>query len=595
MSDVDKNAEFDLEKGYNDSFKDIEENSLIKATVIDVSGDTVFMDFGAKSEAKLPTTEFEVIPSIGDVIEVYLIRRENKYGDPVVSKKKADVIRQKREMVKLFKEREILEGTVIEIKKFGYLVKYRDVYGIIPFSLFDVKKIEKPEEFVGKKISFYIERLDFKDGSRPQNRGNQNRGGAHNKKFDKKNEKKTADVEDEFIGNRKKVMIDEGNVMKLQFLEDRKEGDIVDGVVRNISDFGAFVDLGGIEALLHIKDISWLRVDKVENYLKLGDKLKVKILSIDKVKGKVGVGLKQTQEEPWSKFIKEFKIDDVVKGTVTSLATYGAFVRVIDGVEGLLHISDMSWAKNVKNPSELLKKGQIIEVKIVNIDETARKINLSLKHLLENPWDKVEEKYKVGTTVKAKVKNIAAFGVFVELEEGIDALLHIDDVSWTESVKNPHKLFKVGDELDVKVIQCDVKANKIKVGIKQLADDPWKMLKDKYNNGDVINCPIISIDDTKGIEVQVVDNISTYIPLSQIDFGRPDEVKLKLKEFKVGDEIKAMILEINYRKQIVKLSIKEFMKKEEKKKVEAFLHDDKEDNKFTLGDMMKSKEKNDND
>ncbi|HPO50634.1 MAG TPA: S1 RNA-binding domain-containing protein, partial [Spirochaetota bacterium] len=219
-----------------------------------------------------------------------------------------------------------------------------------------------------------------------------------------------------------------------------------------------------------------------------------------------------------------------------------------------------------------------------------RKINLSLKHLLENPWDKVEEKYKLGTKIKGKVKNIAAFGVFIELEEGIDALLHIDDISWTESVRNPHKMYKVGDEVEAVVIQCDGATNKIKVGIKQLSDDPWKKLKDNYNNGDLIECEIESIDESKGICVKVIDDVTAYIPLGQLEMARIDEIKAKLnKDYKVGDTLKALIMEINYKTKSIKLSVKEYFKKEENKKVQEFLHDDKQDDKFTLGDMLKSK------
>ncbi|OHD13828.1 MAG: hypothetical protein A2086_07540 [Spirochaetes bacterium GWD1_27_9] len=572
MSD---NTEFDLEKGYQDSFKDLEENSLVKATVVDISSDTVFLDVGLKSEAKLSVTEFDKQLSIGDVIEVYLLYTEGRSGDPIVSKKRADLIKEKKEFVKLFKEKEPIEGTVVEVKKVGVVVKYKSIFGFIPFVLLDVKKIDKPEEFLNKKIKFYVERINFKE----KQGGNRNRFG-----------KKVEQIDEEFIGNRRRVASEENNLLKLKFLEDKKEGDIVTGVVKNIADFGAFVDLGGIEALLHIKDISWLKVEKVEDYVKIGDKLNVKILLVDKTKGKVSVGLKQTQEEPWDLFLKKYNIDDVVTGTVTSLATYGAFIRIIDGVEGLLHISDMSWTKNIKNPSELVKKGQQVEVKIVNIDKEGKKINLSLKHLLENPWDRVEEKYKVGTKVKGRVKNIAAFGVFLELEQGIDALLHIDDLSWTETVKNPHKIFKIGDELDAVIIQCDGKNNKIKVGLKQLKEDPWKKLKDQYRNGDIITCAIDSIDETKGICVTVVDDVKTYIPLNQLNIGKVEEFKDRIhKDFKVGDEITALIMEINYKTKIIKLSIKEYLKREENKKVQEFLHNENKDDKFTLGDMLKMK------
>ncbi|HOV13445.1 MAG TPA: S1 RNA-binding domain-containing protein [Spirochaetota bacterium] len=568
---------FDLEKSYNDSFKFLEENSLVKATVVDISGDTVFLDIGAKSEAKVSVSEFEQKLNIGDVIDIYLVKTEGRAGDPVVSKKKADMIAEKREAARLFKEREIAEGVVHEAKSVGFVVKFKSIYGFIPFSLFDNNKIEKPESFVGKKIKFYFEKLNFKNVQ------------AQNQKKKLPPNRKER-IEEEFIANRKKVLVEENNVLKLKFLEDKKEGDIVTGEVKNLTEFGAFVDLGGIEALLHIKDISWLKIDKVEDALKVGDKIKVKILLIDKTKGKVAVGLKQTQEEPWDKFVKVIKLDDVVKGTVTSLTSYGAFVRVYDGVEGLLHISDMSWTKSIKNPSELLKKGQQIEVKVINIDTENKKINLSLKHLLENPWDKVEQKYKVGAKITGKIKNIAAFGVFIELEEGIDALLHIDDISWTENVRNPHKRFKVGDEIEAVVIQCDSKTNKIKVGMKQLTDDPWKKLKDNYNSGDLIECVIESIDEVKGVCVKVIDDVSTYIPLNQLEIGRIEEIKAKLnKDYKVGDTIKALITEINFRTKQIKLSVKEYFKKEENKKVQEFLHDDKQDDKFTLGDMLKSK------
>lgn len=572
--------DFDLEKGYNDSFKYLEENSLVKATVVDISSDTVFLDIGAKSEAKVSLSEFENKLNIGDEIEIYLVKTEGKGGDPVVSKKKSDMIIEKREIARLFKEREFVKGVVYEVKQAGFIVKYKSVYGFIPFPLFDSNKIEKPETFLNKEIKFYFEKLNFKN-VQGQTQNQNRRKLAPNRK---------ERVEEEFLGNRRKVLAEENNILKLKFLEDKKEGDVVQGEVKNLTDFGAFVDLGGIEALLHIKDISWLKIDKVEDALKIGDKLDVKILLIDKTKGKVSVGLKQTQEDPWTKFVKSAKLDDVVKGTVTSLTSYGAFVRVFDGVEGLLHISDISWTKNVKNPSELLKKGQQIEVKIIKIDEESKKINLSLKHLLENPWDKVEQKYKLGSKIVGKIKNIAAFGVFIELEEGIDALLHIDDMSWTENVRNPHKKFKVGDEIEAIVIQCDSKTNKIKVGMKQLTDDPWKKIKDNYNNGDLIECVIESIDETKGVFVKVVDDISTCIPLSQLESGRIDEIKAKLnKEYKVGDTIKALVTEINFKTKSIRLSAKEYAKKEENKKVQEFLHDNNQDDKFTLGDMVKSK------
>ena len=583
-------SNFDLEKGYIESFKDIEENTLINGKVIDISGDTVFLDVGLKSEAKLSISDFDVLPKINDNVDLFLTRMEDRNGDPVVSKKKADQLKEKKELITAYRKRENLEGTIINAKNNGFQIKYKNIYGFIPFPLFDFSKVENPSSFVNKSIKFAVEKLTFKDENKQQQQQKRPQNKFQNNKNTKQNN--SWQIDEEFIGNRKKVLNEENKVLKLSFLENKEEGDIVEGEVKTITSFGAFVDLKGVEALLHIKDISWSKISKVEDALKIGDKLLVKILSIDKTNGKVSVGLKQTQPEPWTIFIKKHKENDIVIGTVTSLISYGVFVKIIDGVEGLLHISDMSWTKNIRNPSELVKKGQQIEVKIVNIDEENKKINLSLKHLLTNPWDKAEDKYKVGSLFKGTVKSIVAFGLFLELEEGIDALLHIDDISWTETPKNLHKDYKIGDVLNVVILQCDIKNSKIRVGIKQISEDPWKKLADLYKTGDTIECIVDSIDDNKGLYVKVVDNIYAYIPFNQIGYGKIDEIKSKVaKDFKNGDRTQAIITEFNSKKQFIKLSIKEFIKKEENKKVSEFLHGN-EDDKFTLGDMLRSKNNN---
>jgi len=562
----------DLDKIYKDSFKNYEENSVIKATVIEVSSDTVFLDFGHKSEAKIPLSEFEKKPSIGDEVNVFLVRLEGKNGDPIVSKQKADAIMDRKNLLTTIKEKEIVEGIVTDVITGGVVVKYRSLLGLIPFFNFDLSENVDYKKFIGEKIKFYIEKLKVKDSNKSTN-------------------KKSNAIDIDFIANRKRYLLEESNVARKQFFEQAKVDEIVEGIVKTITNYGAFVEIeNGVEALLHIKDISWLRVNNVNDFLKVGDKIKVKILEIDKDKGKIAVGLKQLQEEPWDKFIKQFKENDVVKGKVVSLTTYGVFVSIIDGVEGLLHISDISWTRNVKNPSEMFKKGDVVEVKIIKIDNDRKRVNLSLKHLLENPWDKVKDKYKEGTKVKGKIKNIVSFGLFIELEEGIEALLHIDDISWTEKIKNLNSIYKVGDEIECIVIANEYKKGKIRVSVKHLTEDPWKVLKDKFKNGDVIEVEIVSIDDTKGLDVKVIDNLITNIPISQVGFGRIDEIRKSLKEnFKVGDKIKVLILELDTKKRSIKLSIKEYIKKEEKKKVEAFIHNNKEDSKYTLEDLIKSK------
>ncbi len=567
--EIKSNKEMSFEQAYYDSFKDIHEESVVKATVVDISSDTVFLDFGFKSEAKILSTEFETLPKIGDLIDIYIIRLEGRNGEPIVSKKRCDYLNEKEELKNIWKERKLIKGIVKDVRRNGVVVEYKNITGFIPNSLFDTNRDGNFQEFLNKEIKFYIERIDFRENN-----------------FQNKNDKK----DEEFLGNRKRFLLEKNSELRDSFFEEKNEGTVIEGTVKSITDFGAFIDLGSIDALLRIKDISWLRIKNVNDVLSEGQKIKVQILDIDKKNRKVTVGLKQLQEDPWNIFVNKYKVNDQVVGSVTSITSYGAFVKIIDGVEGLLHISDMSWIQKIKNPSELVKAGQNLDLKIIKIDKNNRKISLSLKHLLENPWDKVKEKYKKGTFVKGKIKTITTFGVFIELEEGIDALLHVDDVSWVETIRNPYERFKVGDEIEAVVIQCDPKNNKIRISIKDLKEDPWKKIKDLYKAGDVINCIIEKIDEEKGLYVKISDDISTYIPLNHIDLSRRNEIKTMLKSnYKINDEVKAIIINLDFKKRRIAISMKEYIKKMEKEKVEAFLHNADKDLKYTIKDAIKNK------
>lgn len=327
MVDEHVETDFNLEKGYEETLKDIQEETIVKSEVIDMDNETVFLDFGYKSEAKVPIEEFDEKPNIGDEVDLFLIRLENNAGEPVVSKKRCDIILEREELKNKIENKEVVKGTVHDVKNGGIIVKYNSIYGFIPFSLYALQRVEKKDINKNETIEFYIDRLD-----RGKNRNkNKNRG---------KNDKNK--VEEEFIGNRKKYLIEERNKKRDEIFSSLKEGDIVEGVVDNITNFGAFIDIGsGIHALLRIRDVSWIKINKIEDVMSKGDHLKVMVLSVNPEKRKIAVGLKQTEEEPWEKFLKKFNEGDVVKGTVSSITSYGAFVKIIDGVEGLLHISEL--------------------------------------------------------------------------------------------------------------------------------------------------------------------------------------------------------------------------------------------------------------
>jgi len=409
---------------------------------------------------------------------------------------------------------------------------------------------------------------------------------------DKDKDKEKNKDQETFVGNRRRFVNNQSRVEKKKFFEERKVGEVVEGVVKNITEYGAFIGINGVDALLHIKDISWTKTTDVKDVLKTGDVIKVKIIAIDLENNKIAVGLKQLAEDPWTSFINQYKIEDVLTGTISNIQEYGAFVKLIDGVDGFVHISDLSWTKNFSNPNEIIKVGQKIEVKILDIDTVKKKVSLGVKHLLENPWDKAFEKYAEGTVANVTVKSITSFGLFVELEDSIDALLHSDDISWTERV-DLNQQFKIGDKLDVKVIGFDTQKRKIKVGLKQMQDNPWDKLDnliDKKTN--TLECEVLSVDENNGLYVLLTDDIKTYIPLKEIGYGRVSENKATINsDYKKGQKVKALVVDLDKNKRTILLSIRALLAKEEKKKVAEFLHNESDSMKFTIGDMLKTKDK----
>lgn len=569
--------DMDFEKSIKDTLANVDENTTVKAIVLDINEKegVVFLDVNLKSEAQVPLTDFETKPSIGDAVDVYLIYRESHDGVPVVSLTKARQIKEKENLIDKINSNEPVDGEVVEVRKYGVLVKYGTLYGLIPFALWDKKRIDDISSIKEKKVSFYIEKPAQKKDS-----SNGKKGAAK-------------EIKEDFIGNRKRVLFEVSKKSKLEFFDKTNVDDVLTGTVKNITDFGAFVEVApGIEGLLHITNISWNKVTKVEDVLKKGDEVKVKVLSLNKEKNQVSLGLKQLEKMPWDIFLDSYKVDDVVKGSVSSVTTYGAFIKIIDGVEALLHISDMSWTKNVKHPKELLSKGQSVEVKIIAIDPENKKINVSLKHLLENPWKTVETKYPVGSKVKGKVKSTTSFGAFIELEEGVDALLHKDEISWTENNIDPVAYFTIGDEIEVEVILLDMNAGKIKVSLKQLQDDPWKKIPATAKIGDIVECPVKEINMEKGVVVEPYEGFTTVILFSHIAVGRVDEIKASINDrIKVGETVKAIIKEIDMKRRVFFLSIRDLEKMVTAKKVREF-ESDAADSKFTLADMINQK-KND--
>lgn len=550
----------ELQEEYMKSFQPVQEGQLIEGSVVQLGEDQVFVDVGYKSEGKIPLSQFEKVPKIGDTVYVVVLRKEGREGQLIVSKQLADEKLFWRELRRAYNHHESIEGKIAKSIKGGFEVDFgRGVQGFLPLSKTDIVRVEEPDKYVGLKSAFYIDRLYSK--------------GKVN-----------------IVVSRRNWLEDEIKKRRDDFFNTAKIGQVVEGHVKSFTSFGAFIDIGGFDGLLHINDMSWSHVTSPKEVVEIGQTLKLKIIRIDPQEQRINLSLKHFSEDPWNHFEEKYNVDDVVKGKVTKLADFGAFIELEPGIEGLAHISELSWIKNIRHPREILKPGDVVETKILSYSTQEGKISLGLKQVLPNPWDDIEKRFPIGMQIKRKVKNVANFGAFLEIEEGIDGLLHVEDMSWTKKVKHPTSVLNVGDEIDVMVIEIDKENQKIKLGLKQLSEDPWKYLAKAFPKGSVIEGEVTNITDF-GLFVKVQGDIEGLVHKANILVMDTDELVEPLSQYKTGDKIKATVIEISPSRQKLSLSIKDYMKRMQEEELEKYMHDETSGDTIVLSELIKDKNK----
>ena len=515
-------AEGDMEVLLQENISDFQPGTILKGKVVGFAGDDVIVDVGLKSEGLVGKHEFEDISEVqrGDVIEVLLEKLEDESGTISISKFKADRIRGWERILETKDEGDPVEGTVMRKIKGGLLVDI-GVPVFLPASQVDIRRPADIGEYIGKTIRAVILKIDT----------------------DRRN----------IVISRRRLVELERETAKKRLLDTVTEGDIVTGTVTNIADFGAFVDLGGLDGLLHITDMSWGRINHPSEMVRIGEQIEVKILNIDFEKEKIALGLKQREPSPWEAIEDRYPINSRVTGEVVNLVSYGAFIKLEDGIEGLVHISEMSWTRRINHPSELVSQGDEIEVVILDIDKEKQEISLGMKQTEVNPWELVTEKYPPGTIIEGKVRNLANYGAFIEIEPGIDGLLHVSDISWTKKVAHPNELLKKGDLLRCVVTEVDQEKQRIGLGIKQLNEDPWlNAIPDAYQPGMIVRGEVTKITNF-GVFVKLEDDLEGLLHISEL---ADHKVENPQDVVKPGETVDVKILRVDIDERKIGLSLK---------------------------------------
>jgi small subunit ribosomal protein S1 len=556
-------GENDFESLMEESLKAPRPGDVLVGRVLLITRDSVIIDINYKCEGQVPLDEFldhegHSTVKEGDEVDVYFEGTETDNGTVMLSHAKAEKFKVWRELDKAFQAETPVEGVVLGKVKGGLKVDI-GVPAFLPGSHVDIRPARNLDRYVGQRGRFRI--LKF----------NRARGNV--------------------VVSRRSVLERERASLKEQTLKVLEEGVILEGTVKNITDYGAFIDLGGIDGLLHITDMAWGRLQHPSEVLKVGDKVKVVVLKYDAERERVSLGMKQIMPDPWTKVAEAYPPGTRIKGKVVSVTDYGAFVEIEKGVEGLIHVSEMSWSKRAVHPSKVVNPGDMVEVQVLGVDEANRRISLGLKQTEANPWEELGHKHPIGSQVKGKVKSITDFGVFVEIEPGIDGLVHISDLSWTKKIRHPSEVCKKGDELEATVLGIDVENERVSLGVKQLSTDPWDTVAERYPLNTRIHGKVSSVADF-GVFVEIEEGIEGLIHISQLSNERVDKPS---SLYKVDDELDALVVQLDPKERRIGLSIKAIKQHEEREEMQAYLKREHEAARFSMEDILKEELKLDRD
>ena len=496
-----------VEDIYSDTFSDIKQGEIVSGLIVGLTDREVLVDVGFKSEGIISRTEFKESPNVGDEIDVFINNLEDRKGKFVLSKEKADFLKDWSRLKKCYDSGEVIEGKVVKRIKGGLVVDIGNIFAFLPGSQIDIRPVVDFDEYIEQTFEFKIVKIN--------------------------------ELRKNVVLSRKELLETDIREKRQDIISQLEVGMVLDGIVKNITDFGAFIDLGGIDGLLHITDITWGRINHPSEVLEANQKLKVKIIDFEIEKLRVSLGLKQLQAEPWKEAEAKYPVSSIVEGKIVNMMNYGVFIELEEGVEGLLHVSEMSWTRHIKHPGELFKLGDRATTKILSLDSKEKKISLGLKQLQDNPWDTIEDKYTEGSIHNGKVQKLTQFGAFVEIDEGIDGLVHVSDISWTKNIRNPKDVLAKGQDIMVKILELDKEKRRLSLGIKQVEDNPWLSLKDKYPTGQKQSGKVIKILE-KGIIIELDDELEGIVYLNKF----PKNVRWKIKkQFEIGQSINDLIVQ----------------------------------------------------
>ena len=533
------------------------EGEIVQGRVLEIGADYVTIDIGYKSEGQVPVEEFTDLEgnlpiAVSDIVDVYLERAENDHGQVELSKEKADRLKIWDDINGAVERDELVTGVISGRVKGGLTVDI-GVKAFLPGSQVDLRPVRNLEKYIGESFEFKVIKFNKKRGN--------------------------------IVLSRRALLEKERAHLKLDTLEKLEVNMVMKGIVKNITDYGCFVDLGGIDGLLHITDMSWGRINHPSEMFEVGDEVDVMVLKFDPETERVSLGLKQISEDPWMHVTDAYRVGDRVKGRVVSMTDYGAFVELQDGIEGLIHVSEMSWTKRIKHPSKVVAIGDIVETVILDIDTDAKRISLGMKQIETNPWDLLKESYPVGSVVRGKIRNITNFGIFIGIEEGIDGLIHVSDISWSTKGENPAETYEKGDEVEAVVLNIDVEKERFSLGIKQLSADPWDTVEARYSLGTVVEGTVTKVLDFGAI-IQLDTAVEGLVHISELSYDKVTQVTDVVND---GDTVRAKVISLIPEERKIGLSLKRLSEEEASAEYSAYIKEQRADQATTLGEALAGK------